>query len=504
MAEFPSERTSDSTSQKATPSVTAGVKSDWRSVIWDTLNKPPEERRFLFKLDTALLTFATLGYFTKYLGQANINNAFVSGMKEDLSLFGEELNIMQTCWTVGYVIGQLPSNIILTKFRPSIWIPSMELLWTILTFCLSRCSTAKQIYVLRFFIGLAESTFYSGIQYVIGSWYRKDELAKRSCIVHSSGDIASMFSGYLMAAVYHLGGKAGLKGWQWLFVVDGIISLPIALAGFFAISDVPEISKPFYLTPEQVALARRRMQLEGRKPREPYTKAKVKKFLTSWHIYALTLVHVLFSNANLTSQPAFAQWLKASTDPKYTVAQINAYPTTTYALAILVTLIFAWSSDTIFRGARWPPMIFAGVWNIIVFTSLAIWDIPIAWHWACYILAGFDSGTLGLCISWAHEICTEDNEERAIVIGIMSEMAYMVQAWLPLIIWRQTDAPQYHKGMITTAVVGGPLAISATLLTAVLQRRETAQKKRKVSVDDDPKTDIDKVEPLKEPLHFAD
>jgi hypothetical protein len=63
--------------------------------------------------------------------------------------------------------------------------------------------------------GLAESTFYPGMQYIIGSWYRKDELAKRSCIFHTSSGIASMFSGYLMAGVYHLGGRGGFKGWQW-------------------------------------------------------------------------------------------------------------------------------------------------------------------------------------------------------------------------------------------------------------------------------------------------
>ena len=63
--------------------------------------------------------------------------------------------------------------------------------------------------------GLAESSFYPGMQYVIGSWYRKDELAKRSCIFHVSSAIATMCSGYLMAAVYHLGGKGGFAGWQW-------------------------------------------------------------------------------------------------------------------------------------------------------------------------------------------------------------------------------------------------------------------------------------------------
>ena len=115
-------------------------------------------------------------------------------------------------------------------------------------------------------IGLAESSFYPGMQYVIGSWYRKDELAKRSCIFHVSGAIATMCSGYLMAAVYHLGGRGGFAGWQWfvtlkyshtvrstlrgvfrLFIVDGIISLPIALAGFLFIPDVPETSRAFYL-----------------------------------------------------------------------------------------------------------------------------------------------------------------------------------------------------------------------------------------------------------------
>lgn len=63
--------------------------------------------------------------------------------------------------------------------------------------------------------GLAESTFYPGMQYIIGSWYRKDELAKRSCIFHTSSGIASMFSGYLMDGVLNLKGRGGFKGWQW-------------------------------------------------------------------------------------------------------------------------------------------------------------------------------------------------------------------------------------------------------------------------------------------------
>jgi hypothetical protein len=86
------------------------------------------------------------------------------------------------------------------------------------------------------------------MQYVIRLWYRKDELAKRSCIFHTSNAIDIMISGYLMTAVYHLGGRGGLVGWQRQFIIDGVISLPIALAGFFVLPDVPEICRVPYLT----------------------------------------------------------------------------------------------------------------------------------------------------------------------------------------------------------------------------------------------------------------
>ncbi|GAM37431.1 hypothetical protein TCE0_024f07348 [Talaromyces pinophilus] len=455
------------------------VKRKWTSYIWDTLDKSPEERRLLFKLDTALLTFASLGYLIKYLDQINLNNAFVSGMQEDLGLYGNQLNYMTTTWTVGYVIGQIPSNIALTKLPPRYWIPAAEVIWSVLTMGLSRANSARQIYVMRFFIGLAESTFYPGMQYIIGSWYRKDELAKRSCIFHTSSGLGSMFSGYLMAAVYHLGGRGGFKGWQWLFIIDGVISLPVALAGFFILPDVPEISNPWYLTKKEVALAQKRMELEGRENRQPYTKAKIKKIFSTWHIYFLTVLYISFNNAN-GGQPVLAQWLKHSTNPKYTVPQINAYATTPYAVQVVTTLIYAWTSDTIFKGRRWPPILFGALSNIVCGASLLAWDIPRGWKWFCYIYSGAGYGLSGLCMAWAHEICTEDNEERALTVGSMNEMAYVFQAWLPLIVWQQVDAPRYHKGWITMITMSCILITTAFIIRFLHKREKLSKIRRRI------------------------
>jgi MFS transporter, ACS family, pantothenate transporter len=65
------------------------------------------------------------------------------------------------------------------------------------------------------FLGLAEGRFYPGLQYMIGSWYRKDEIAKRASILNTSGSIAQIFSGFLMSSIVHLGGRGSLAGWKW-------------------------------------------------------------------------------------------------------------------------------------------------------------------------------------------------------------------------------------------------------------------------------------------------
>lgn len=138
--------------------------------IWDDPDKPEQEKKFLLKLDFFLLTYACLGYFCKNLDQSNINNAYVSGMKEALEMNGNELTYMSNVFTAGYVISQLPSVILVTKLRPSHVIPTLEVLWAIFTFCSAAVTSVPQLYGLRFLIGFCEGAFFPCIIYLIGSW----------------------------------------------------------------------------------------------------------------------------------------------------------------------------------------------------------------------------------------------------------------------------------------------------------------------------------------------
>lgn len=76
----------------------------------------------------------------------------------------------------------------------------------------------------RLFVGPTQSCFNPATLYILGSWYRKDELAKRSCIFQASSFVGAMFSGYLMTATYRLDSVQGFEGWQWLFIINFVIS----------------------------------------------------------------------------------------------------------------------------------------------------------------------------------------------------------------------------------------------------------------------------------------
>ncbi|KAL0949663.1 hypothetical protein HGRIS_009702 [Hohenbuehelia grisea] len=178
----------------------------------------------------------------------------------------------------------IPNNLIIQVVPPRIWLPVMQLVWGVLTFCTSAVHTVEHIYAIRFFQGIAESSTFVGVHYILGAWYRPSELGKRSGIFTSSGLVGTLFSGVLQAAVYRgLNGHAGRAGWRWLFIIDGIITLPIALYGFIVFPDVPAITKAFYLSEDERRLAIKRLDSERvQVERVPLSWALAGRILSRW------------------------------------------------------------------------------------------------------------------------------------------------------------------------------------------------------------------------------
>ncbi|KAJ4512988.1 hypothetical protein HRR78_002835 [Exophiala dermatitidis] len=388
--------------EKETSVATSTPSTSWKGWLWDTVDVSKEERRFLLKIDTS-----------------NITNAFVSGMKEELNLYQNQYNYIVVAWTVGYVIGQWPSNFILTRVPAHIWIPFLEIGWTIFTFALAGAKSYQALLGLRFVVGLFEAGYWPALYYILGSWYTKRELGKRNGILQSAVSIGPIFSGFLQAGIYNgLNGHAGLAGWRWLFIINGIISLPIALLAYFCLPDTPGTAKPNWLfTERDIELAKERMARVGRAPEgKPYTAKVILGYFLSWKTVLFTIIFSKSTRSQINlhsvdmltllnptvvqpfgSQPAtsFVFWLKAHNKkghpPVYTVAQINEYPTLYNAFTTVYSLLCVWISDGPLRGRRWPIIIFSNLMAIVVFTLLAVTPVfgPFSHRAPLYIVSGF-------------------------------------------------------------------------------------------------------------------
>jgi ACS family pantothenate transporter-like MFS transporter len=190
-----------------------------------------------------------------------------------------------------------------------------------------------------------------------------------------AGSIGQLFSGFLQAAAYkNLNGTGGFAGWRWLFVVDGIITVPLALAGFIFFPNLPQSGKKtWWITETEHHLSINRMKAIGRAGKESWSKAKVKRILSSWHTYLLPLLYIVWNNG--APQPAMGYWLKsfnAKQQPvpgkTYTIEQINNLPNVTIGIFIAMAFVWGWTSD-IFGGAR-SPFIYLGAALTLLFSVL--------------------------------------------------------------------------------------------------------------------------------------
>ncbi|KAI1143202.1 pantothenate transporter liz1 [Hypoxylon sp. FL0543] len=395
----------------------------FRSFIWDTDThlKSREERRLLRKLDWSILTIGCLGFFMKYLDQGNLANAYVSGMQEELSMYGNEYTYAGTAYTCAYAVMQIPSTLIVQKIRPSIWLAAMEVGWATFTFAQAGLRNVGQLYAFRFMVGFFESSFFPVLLYVLGSWYTKTELAKRVALFHMTAPLGSAFGGYLQAAVYtNLDGVHGLAGWRWLYIVCGCMTLPVGIATFFVLPDTPFTTRSRFLTSNECELALERVQKAGKAP-----PAKV-------------------YGESCQSNSYFGIWLKAE---GYSVVDRNVIPTGSKLISAACIVLWGFLSD--YTGSRFALIIGPLIYALLPNGILAFWPSSTQLKEFAFLTSSAHLVT-AIFYTWANEVCAGDNEERALVISSMNAGQYAVDAWLPIVIFPQTMAPTFRYGFPAT------------------------------------------------------
>jgi MFS family permease len=143
-------------------------------------------------------------------------------MADDLELSSSQYSVALVVFFVGYVIFEAPSNMILVRSRPSRYLPAIMVVWGGLTCAMAAIKTYHHLLILRVFVGILEAGFAPGILLIISSWYKRTEQSKRFAVFISAAILSGAFGGLLAGAITGgLEGAHGLRGWRWLFIVEG-------------------------------------------------------------------------------------------------------------------------------------------------------------------------------------------------------------------------------------------------------------------------------------------
>lgn len=217
---------------------------------WHTVQR----KQLLRKIDIRLLPPLAFLYLLSYLDKNALSQAKLSGLEKSLRMKGTEFNTATSIYFVGYIIFQPLSNGLLTRLRPSLYLPLAGVLWGIISASQASCQTYASLVVARFFLGVAEAPIFPGCLFLLSSWYTRKELAHRFAWFFAGNQLANAFGGLIAAGILkNLNGSLGLVAWRWLFIIEGCITVAIAFICIAILPDYPSTTR--WLTEEEKSYA---------------------------------------------------------------------------------------------------------------------------------------------------------------------------------------------------------------------------------------------------------
>lgn len=230
----------------------------------DALNVscPPHttERKLLARIDFRVLPFLCIMYLLAFLDRVNIANANVFGLSEELGLESYEYNTALVIFFVPYCLFEIPSNILLKRFKPHVWLSANMFMFGLVTLLLGFVQNYSGLLACRFFLGVFETGMFPGAFYLIGMWYRRHEAQKRYSFFFNSTTLAGAFGGLLAAAIGKMDGLRGYAGWRWIFILEGGLTVFVSFFFYFLLPDFPEDVK--WLNEEEKSFVAARLRID--------------------------------------------------------------------------------------------------------------------------------------------------------------------------------------------------------------------------------------------------
>ncbi|KAH7304147.1 high-affinity nicotinic acid transporter [Stachybotrys elegans] len=434
------------------------------------------EKWLVRKLDKYIIPTVMMTYLLCFLDRTNIGNARLFGMEYNLRLVGNQYQIAVAVLFIPYVLVEVPSNLILKKFTPSRWLACITVGWGIVSTLTGIVQTFGGLVATRMLLGLLEGGLFPGLTVYLTMFYTKKEIALRVGYLFVGSALAGACGGLLAYGIGFMDGLAGIAGWRWIFIIEGIPTVVWGVALWLLLADEP--GSAWFLNEDERQLLRARLQRQIGF-HEEFDKKDAILAAKDWKVWMFAAGQFCV-NSMLYSFSIFLPSIIKGLGT-WTAPQAQALTVPCYVVGAISYLVVARISDAHqLRGLY--QVIFASI--CIIGYGIMTAQVSSAVHYfAIYLIALGLFVAVGLPIAWLpsnNPRYGKRTAASAIQIAICNCSGFVAPFLYPT-----TDAPRYVMGFgVSIALLGVSICIYGFMslyLHRVNQRRKVGKEDHKVA-----------------------
>ncbi|QKX57591.1 uncharacterized protein TRUGW13939_04709 [Talaromyces rugulosus] len=418
-------------------------------------------RRILWKLDIQILPLLALIFLCSFLDRTNVGNAKIIGLEADTGINDNEYDIGLAVFYLFYVCSEVPSNLVLKKASPKLWLPFLTIVWGIITMCLGFIHNFGSFVAVRALLGIAEGGLLPGMVLYLSSFYRRSDLAIRIGLFYTAASLSGAFGGLLARGLVEIGPRGGLEGWRWIFIIEGLLTVVCGLIAGYGLPN--SIGTARYLSPQEREIANDRLLLD--KPslgdgtnseNETLLWSEVARGLLDISMW-LTAIAYFGILAGLYSFGLFLPTIIQGLGIVKTPNEVQLWSVIPYAVATVCTVFIAFVSDRL--RLRGVIMLFSLPIAIIGYAVIGNVSNPHVQYGMTFLMAVGMYASVPCILVW-NSNNSAGHYKRATTSGMQLAIANC-GGFVSTFIYPSKDGPQFHRGH---SVVLGLLCFSWLLI----------------------------------------
>ncbi|KAI2635788.1 MFS general substrate transporter [Hypomontagnella submonticulosa] len=401
------------------------------------------ERKLVWKTDLILMPALALAYLTHTLDRANLGNAKTDTLEKDLGLVGNQFSLLLILFYIPYALMNVPFTLLSKRFNPAVVIPTIMTCWGAMAMCAAATKNFGGILATRILMGAVEAAFFPCAIFYCSLFYTRRELSFRTSVFGCMGFIAGAISGLIAWSVFQW--EKALRGWQYLFIIEGALTVGVGLLLFLVLPH--SIEKSRWFSDEEKRLSRLRIEEDSQDVDKKFRWEDAKKETEDWTTWIFTLMPLLYGVGVASSSNFLPTIVKRIA---ITPAKANLYTVGPNLTAAAIQLATTWVSDKFQQRATIAcGTLFVSFLAWILLAVLDLVNHVEVGYFLTYLLT-FGNFTPGILVPVWVASNTTTTTGRAFRLGL-NFMAQNLAGIISSAVFRAEDAPVYKPALITVA-----------------------------------------------------